>query len=75
MRKIGAETSASWTKENRYPGLHFGIAQVPRRLPAQEMHPFKGLPGRRRRHVAQNCRQKSSASRLAGEPDSPIITN
>lgn len=47
---------------------------MPRRLPAQEMHSLKRLPSRRRCHVAQDRRQKSSASRLAGELyNSPFI--
>lgn len=67
MRKARAEAFASEAKENCDPGIDLGIAQMPRRLPSQEMHPFKRLPGWRRCHVAEDRRQKPTASRMAGE--------
>lgn len=67
VREARTEALTPEAKENRDPGLDFGIAQMPRRLPTQEMHPFKRLPGWRRCHVAEDRRQKPTASRLAGE--------
>lgn len=67
VREARTEAVTPEAKENRDPGLDFGIAQMPRRLPTQEMHPFKRLPGWRRCHVAEDCRQKPAASGLAGE--------
>lgn len=56
MREARTEAFTPEAKENRDSSLDFGIAQMPRRLPSQEMHSFKRLPGRRRCHVAEDRR-------------------